>query len=196
MEPNPGPRASITRWSFLADRGCRYLRYRKVRSACKRPPDVPRAIPANPIARLLPLAMVVAARGDDGALFQFGRSRHAQSDVHVLPGDDVGVGAGHAWHMERAAAIAQLRSTRIDAITCNTSTASIKPPLKTANAQHHWRCTGATRSLDTLWTLVGSRRMWERRVRRFGFLSGPIGTRRAATLHQAGGARSRPTRRT
>jgi S-DNA-T family DNA segregation ATPase FtsK/SpoIIIE len=122
------------------------------------PPDVPRATPANPLKWLLPVAMLVAAGGMALLYFTSGASRSpmfmffpAMMLVSVI--GSLAYGSRGARHSE----VDQDRRTYLryldaldDAVT------------RTADAQHlsmHWRHPEP----GSLWTMVGGRRMWERR---------------------------------
>ena len=101
-------------------------------------------------------------RWDDGAVLQLGRRRDTQPDVHVLSGDDAGIGAGHfgLWGARRNRT-AEVNEDRRDYLRY--IEALHQRHRKTADAQHqslHW----SHPEPGSLWTLVGSRRMWERGV--------------------------------
>jgi DNA segregation ATPase FtsK/SpoIIIE, S-DNA-T family len=128
--------------------------------AVEAPPDVPRPVPANPLARLLPVAMIVATVGmmvlyfSSGAsamrnpMFMFFPVMMLVSVLGTLVYGARGAGRGGEINEDRRDYLRY-----IDALN--------QAAAETANAQHaslHWLHPDPY----SLWTLAGSRRMWER----------------------------------
>ncbi|KAA0075671.1 type VII secretion protein EccCa [Mycolicibacterium sp. P9-64] len=123
------------------------------------PPDVPRPAPANPLEWLLPAAMLVAALGMALLYFTSGATRSPMFmmfPVMML----VSVIGSLAYGSHGARRTGELDQDRreylryLDALDDAT--------VRTADAQHlsmHW----SHPDPGSLWTLVGGKRMWERR---------------------------------
>ena len=126
------------------------------------PPDVPRPAPVNPIARLLPVAMVVAVAGMMVVYFSSGAALMRNPMFMFFPVmmlvSTLGTLAYGARGSNRTGEINEDRRDYLRYIEGLHQGIS-----KTADAQHqslHW----SHPEPGSLWTLVGSRRMWERRV--------------------------------
>ncbi len=124
------------------------------------PPEVPRAVPVNPLARLLPVAMVVATVGMMALYFSSGATVMRNPMFMFFPVmmlvSVLGTLAYGAHGGNRTADINQDRRDYLRYIG-----ALDQATLKTADAQHlslHW----SHPEPASLWALVGSRRMWER----------------------------------
>ncbi len=118
------------------------------------PPDVPKLEAANPLVRMMPLAMVIATVGMMAVYFSIRRDDHAQPDVHVLSGDDARLGVGLA-RIRGTRQLARPNSTATAESTCAISTPWIQrsrePPWITGT-----RCGGITPGLRScgLWLVV------------------------------------------
>ncbi|MGH3677759.1 MAG: type VII secretion protein EccCa [Mycobacterium sp.] len=130
--------------------------------AVQAPPDVPHVVPANPLARLLPVAMVVATVGMVVIYFTSGVTAMRNPMFMFFPVmmlvSLLGTVAYGARGTSRAAEINQDRREYLRYL--ETLEQSI---AKTGQAQH------VSLAWDhpdpcALWTLVGGRRMWERRT--------------------------------
>ena len=86
--------ASIVRWSSYASRGFPYRRSRTVRCREGATGDTEGGA-GEPLARLLPVEMIVATVGMMALYFTSGAGS-CQSNVHVLPGHDADVVCRHA----------------------------------------------------------------------------------------------------
>ena len=124
------------------------------------PPDVPRSAPVNPIARLLPVAMVVAVVGMMAVYFSSGAAVMRNPMFMFFPVmmlvSTLGMLAYGARGGNRTGEINEDRRDYLRYIEGLDQAIS-----KTAGAQHlslHW----SHPEPGSLWTLVGSRRMWER----------------------------------
>lgn len=129
----------------------------------RRPPDVPVAEPASPLARLLPVLMLVAVGGMVVLYLSSSTGPGATTSRNpmymVFPVMMVISVLGTVAHTARGRT-AELNAGRrdylryLDAVAVETA--------ETARKQHvsaHWTHPDPT----ALWTLVGGRRMWERR---------------------------------
>jgi S-DNA-T family DNA segregation ATPase FtsK/SpoIIIE len=125
------------------------------------PPEVPRAAPVNPLARLLPVAMVVAAGGMMVLYFTSGAGGPRNPMVMAFPAmmvlSLIGTLVYGARGTTRAAELNQGRGDYLRYLDGVDHAAR-----ETASAQHHsshWTHPDPSH----LWSLVGGRRMWERR---------------------------------
>ncbi len=141
--------------------------------------------------RLLPLAMVVAAVGMMVLYFNSGAAVMRNPMFMFFPVmmlvSVVGSLAYGARGGNRTAEINADRRDYLQYIDILDQSA-----VKNANAQHlalHW----SHPEPGTLWALVGSRRMWERGPGDSDFCQVRLGLGASTPVHQAGGARSRPT---
>lgn len=123
------------------------------------PPEVPHVTPANPLARLLPVAMVVAAGGMMVLYFTSGASGSRSPMYLLFPVMMLLSLVGTLAYGLRGARTAELdqgRRTYLRYVQ-----ALDRAAADTARAQHsssHWRHP----SPDGLWTVAGGARMWER----------------------------------
>ena len=123
------------------------------------PPDVPRPAPANPLTWLMPAAMLVAALGMALLYFTSGTSRSPVFMMFpvMMLASVVGSLAYGSRGARRTGELDQDRREYLrylDALDDAT--------VRTAGAQHrsmHW----SHPDPGSLWTLVGGKRMWERR---------------------------------
>jgi DNA segregation ATPase FtsK/SpoIIIE, S-DNA-T family len=128
----------------------------------KAPPDVPRDVPANPLSRLLPVAMVVATVGMMAIYFTSGATTMRNPMFGFFPVmmlfSLLGTLAVGARGNSRTAEINHDRRDYLRYLESVQHTIS-----KTRDAQ---RVSVAWNHPDpaSLWTLVGGRRMWERRA--------------------------------
>ncbi len=127
------------------------------------PPDVPKALPANPLARLLPVAMLAATGGMTALYFTSGAATTTRGPTFLFfPVMMLASVLGSLAYGTRGANhIAQLNGDRRDYL--GYLDALDQTIAKTAVDQH--------RSLywihpdpEVLWTLPGGRRMWERGI--------------------------------
>jgi S-DNA-T family DNA segregation ATPase FtsK/SpoIIIE len=125
------------------------------------PPEVPKPVPGNPLARLLPVAMLVAAGGMMALYFTSGGGSTSRGPMFMFfPIMMVGSVLGSLVYSTRGAnQNAQLNEGRRDYLDyLDTLDRTI---AETAVDQHrslHWSHPDPA----TLWTLVGGQRMWER----------------------------------
>ncbi|MDT5067590.1 MAG: segregation ATPase FtsK/SpoIIIE, family [Mycobacterium sp.] len=123
------------------------------------PPEVPRPAPANPLTWLMPAAMLVAALGMALLYFTSGTSRSPMFMLFpvMMLVSVVGSLAYGARGTRRTGELDQDRREYLrylDALDDAT--------VRTAGAQH-WSMHWTHPDPASLWTLVGGRRMWERR---------------------------------
>ena len=129
--------------------------------AVKAPPEIPKSVPVNPVARLLPVAMVVATVGMMAVYFTSGAAAVRNPMFVLFPVmmlmSVLGTLAYGGRGANRSAELNEDRQVYLRYIDALDSAVR-----KTTEDQHrslHWSHP-APRSL---WTLVGGRRMWERR---------------------------------
>ena len=127
------------------------------------PPEVPKALPANPLARLLPVAMLVAAGGMMALYFTSGAATTARGPMFMFfPVMMLASVLGSLAYGTRGANhTAQLNEDRRDYL--GYLDALDQAIANTAVDQHrslHW----IHPDPDALWTLPGGRRMWERGI--------------------------------
>jgi S-DNA-T family DNA segregation ATPase FtsK/SpoIIIE len=123
------------------------------------PPDVPRAAPVNPLMWLLPVAMLVAASGMALLYFTSGTNRSPMFMFFpvMMVVSMVGSLAYGSRGSRRTGELDQDRREYLRYLDALDDAAS-----RTAVAQHrsmHWSHPDPA----SLWTLVGGKRMWERR---------------------------------
>ena len=125
------------------------------------PPEIPKALPANPIARLMPVAMLVATGGMMALYFTSGTATSRGPMFMFFPVMMVASVLGSLAYGTRGANhTAQLNEDRSDYL--GYLDALDQTVVKTAADQHrsqHW----VHPDPEALWTLAGGRRMWERR---------------------------------
>jgi S-DNA-T family DNA segregation ATPase FtsK/SpoIIIE len=129
--------------------------------AVEAPPQAPKAVPVNPVARLMPLAMLVAAVGMMAFYFTSGAGSARNPMFLFFPVmmlvsvlGSVAYGARGANHCAELNRDRQSYLRYLDALDVATS--------QVAHDQHRalwW----SHPDPDALWTLVGGPRMWERR---------------------------------
>ena len=127
------------------------------------PPEVPKALPANPLVRLLPLAMLVAAGGMMVLYFTSGVASTTRGPMFMFfPVMMLASVLGSLAYGTRGANhTAQLNEDRRDYL--GYLDALDQTIAKTAVDQHrflHW----IHPDPDSLWRLPGGRRMWERGI--------------------------------
>jgi S-DNA-T family DNA segregation ATPase FtsK/SpoIIIE len=127
------------------------------------PPEVPKAVPANPLARLLPVAMLVAAGGMMALYFTSGAATTTRGPmVMFFPVMMLASVVGSlAFGTRGANQTAQLNQDRRDYLAY--LDALDQTVARAAVDQHrslHW----IHPEPDALWTLPGGRRMWERGI--------------------------------
>jgi S-DNA-T family DNA segregation ATPase FtsK/SpoIIIE len=124
------------------------------------PPDVPRAAPANPLARLLPLVMLVAVGGMAALYFTSGATSRGPTMLLFPAMMAVSALGSVVYGMRGTRRSAELNEDRrrylryLDALD--------DAVVRTARAQHHclhWRHPDPS----ALWSMVGGPRTWERR---------------------------------
>ncbi len=124
------------------------------------PPEVPKALPANPIARLLPVAMLVATGGMMTLYFTSGTATTRGPMFMFFPVMMLASVLGSLAYGTRGTNhTAQLNEDRRDYL--DYLDALDQTAAETATAQHrsqHW----VHPEPEALWTLTGGRRMWER----------------------------------
>ncbi|MFC7673029.1 type VII secretion protein EccCa [Mycolicibacterium sp. GCM10028919] len=123
------------------------------------PPDVPRAAPANPLARLLPLVMLVAVGGMAALYFTSGATSRGPTMLLFPAMMAVSALGSVVYGMRGTRRSAELNEDRrrylryLDALD--------DAVVRTARAQHHclhWRHPDPS----VLWSMVGGPRTWER----------------------------------
>jgi S-DNA-T family DNA segregation ATPase FtsK/SpoIIIE len=127
--------------------------------AVQPPPEAPHVTPANPLARLLPVAMVVAAGGMMVLYFTSGASGPRSPMYLLFPVMMLLSLVGTLAYGLRGARTAELDQGRRDYLRY--VQALDRAAADTAHAQHHsshWRHPWP----DGLWTVAGGARMWER----------------------------------
>jgi S-DNA-T family DNA segregation ATPase FtsK/SpoIIIE len=128
--------------------------------ALEAPPEVPKALPANPIARLLPVGMLVATGGMMTLYFTTGAATTRGPMFMFFPVMMLASVLGSLAYGTRGANhTAQLNEDRRDYL--GYLDALDQTVVKAAADQHrsqHW----VHPDPEALWTLAGGRRMWER----------------------------------
>ncbi|MET4433014.1 type VII secretion protein EccCa [Mycolicibacterium sp. 624] len=125
-----------------------------------RPPDVPRLVPADPISRLLPVVMLIAAGGMAALYFTSGVGSRGPMMLLFPVMMAVSVLGSVAYGMRGTRRTGELNSDRRDYL-CYLAAVD-DAVTRTADAQHHslwW----SHPDPSALWTLVGGERMGERR---------------------------------
>lgn len=125
-----------------------------------RPPDVPRLVPADPMSRLLPVVMLVAAGGMAALYFTSGLGSRGPTMLLFPVMMAVSVLGSVVYGMRGTRRTAELNSDRRDYL-CYLAAVD-DAVTRTADAQHHsswW----SHPDPSALWTLVGGERMGERR---------------------------------
>lgn len=129
--------------------------------ALKALPEVPKALPANPIARLLPVVMLVAMGGMMTLYFTSGTATTRGPMFMFFPVMMLASVLGSLAYGTRGGNhTAELNEDRRDYL--GYLDALDQTVVKTATDQHrsrHW----VHPDPEVLWTLAGGRRMWERR---------------------------------
>jgi DNA segregation ATPase FtsK/SpoIIIE, S-DNA-T family len=128
--------------------------------AVEAPPDMPKSVPVNPLARLLPVGMIIATVGMMALYFTSGGTAMRNPMFMFFPAmmlmSVVGTLAYGARGTNRTAEVNENRRDYLRYIdTLDVATA------KTAEDQHlalHW----SHPEPESLWALVGGQRMWER----------------------------------
>ncbi|HJT91519.1 MAG TPA: type VII secretion protein EccCa, partial [Mycobacterium sp.] len=128
--------------------------------ALEAPPEVPKAVPANPLARLLPVAMIVATIGMMALYVTSGGAAMRNPMFMFFPAmmlmSVVGTLAFSARGTNRTAEINEDRRDYLRYI--DTVDLAIARAANDQQLSLHWRHPEP----DSLWTLVGGIRMWER----------------------------------
>jgi ESX secretion system protein EccC len=126
------------------------------------PPEIPKAQPANPLSRLLPVAMLVATGGMMAVYFTSGSAATRGPMFMFFPVMMLASVVGSLAHGTRGANhTAQLNEDRRDYL--GYLDALDEAVASTAVDQHrslHW----SHPDPKALWTVAGGRRMWERRI--------------------------------
>jgi len=125
------------------------------------PPEVARAVPANPLARLLPVAMIVATVGMIALYFSSGATARNPVFMFFPVMMLVSVLGSVAYAVRGTNRTAEIDQDRRDYLRYIGSLAGTVS--KTADAQHlslMWTHPDPR----SLWSLVGGSRMWERRT--------------------------------
>jgi S-DNA-T family DNA segregation ATPase FtsK/SpoIIIE len=125
------------------------------------PPEVPNALPANPLARLLPLGMLVAGGGMMAMYFTSGAASSTRGPMFMFfPVMMVASVLGSLAHGTRGGNhTVQLNEDRrdylgyLDALDQTLARAAVDQ-----HRSQHW----SHPDPEALWTLAGGRRMWER----------------------------------
>jgi S-DNA-T family DNA segregation ATPase FtsK/SpoIIIE len=124
------------------------------------PPELPKAVPANPLARLLPLAMMVAAVGMMALYFTSGAGAMRNPMFMFFPAmmlvSVVGTLAYGSRGTNRTAEINENRREYLQYI--DTLDVAVTGSAEEQHRSLHW----SHPAPESLWTLVGGSRMWER----------------------------------
>jgi ESX secretion system protein EccC len=128
--------------------------------AVQAPPDIPKAVPANPLARLLPVAMMVAAVGMMTLYFTTGAAGTRSPMFMFFPVmmlmSVVGTLAYGARGSHRTAEVNDDRRDYLRYLD------AVDRIVMEAAEKQHSTLAWSHPEPDTLWTLVGGQRMWER----------------------------------
>ena len=129
--------------------------------AVQAPPDIPKSVPVNPVARLLPVAMAVAAAGMMAVYFTSGAAAMRNPMFVFFPAmmlmSVLGTLAYGARGANRSAELNQGRQHYLRYI--DTLDGAVRRTAEDHHRSLHW----GHPEPGTLWTLAGGRRMWERR---------------------------------
>ena len=129
--------------------------------AVEAPPRVPKLVPVNPLTRLLPAAMLVAALGMMALYFTSGATAMRNPMFMFFPvmmlTSVIGTLAYGARGANRTAEINQDRQSYLRYI--DTLDSAISAATEDQRRSTRWRHPDP----ESLWTLAGGRRMWERR---------------------------------
>jgi S-DNA-T family DNA segregation ATPase FtsK/SpoIIIE len=124
------------------------------------PPDLPKAVPANPLTRLLPVAMMVAAVGMMALYFTSGAGAMRNPMFMFFPAmmlvSVVGTLAYGSRGTNRTAEINENRREYLRYI--DTLDVAVTGSAEEQHRSLHW----SHPAPESLWTLVGGSRMWER----------------------------------
>ncbi len=145
------------------------------------PPDVPRDVPGSPLSRLLPVAMVVATVGMMVIYFTSGASSMRNPMFMFFPVMMLGSLLGTVMSGARGGSrVAEINQDRRDYLQYLASLDSLI--VDTAEAQR-LSLSWSHPDPGSLWTLIGHRRMWERRPGDidFGHVRLGTGTQRLST---------------
>jgi DNA segregation ATPase FtsK/SpoIIIE, S-DNA-T family len=145
------------------------------------PPDVTQDVPGNPLSRLLPAVMIVATAGMMGIYFTSGASAMRNPMFMLFPvmmlASLLGTVASGARGGSRIAEINQDRRDYLRYLASLDST--IEKTIEEQRLSLSW----SHPDPGSLWTMVGGRRMWERRTgdADFGHVRVGLGTRCLST---------------
>ncbi|MEH3141733.1 MAG: type VII secretion protein EccCa [Mycobacterium kyogaense] len=130
------------------------------RIALEAPPPLPEATPVNPVARLMPVAMIVAMVGMSALYLRSGASTSRSPMFLVLPAMMLVSLIGMLVHGGRGGArTAEINAQRADYLRyLDTVDAAVHSGAAT---QHRWMYRHHP-DPDALWPLVGTRQMWQR----------------------------------
>jgi DNA segregation ATPase FtsK/SpoIIIE, S-DNA-T family len=149
--------------------------------AVQAPPDVPRLVSANPLARLLPVAMVVAMVGMMVIYFTSAAPAMRNPMFMFFPVMMlVSLLGTMAYGVRGTSRAAEINQDRRDYLRyLDTLERSISKTYQAQHASLAWNHPDPC----TLWTLVGGRRMWERRTDDvdFGHVRVGLATQRLST---------------
>ena len=125
------------------------------------PPEVPRDVPGNPLSRLLPVAMVVATVGMMVLYFTSGASAMRNPMFMFFPVMMLGSLLGTVVSGTRGGSrVAELNQDRRDYLRY---LASLDSAIVDTAERQRLSLAWNNPEPDLLWTMVGGRRMWERR---------------------------------
>ncbi|MCT7658116.1 type VII secretion protein EccCa [Mycobacterium deserti] len=153
--------------------------------AVEAPPALPKSPPVNPIARLLPVAMLVAAVGMMAFYFTSGAGSARSPMFMFFPVmmlvSVLGTVAYSARGGNRTAEVNQGRQTYLRYLD------TVDSAIVETTAQERRSLQWSHPDPDTLWELIGTRRMWERVPvdDDFGSVRLGLGDRRLSTVLKA-----------
>jgi DNA segregation ATPase FtsK/SpoIIIE, S-DNA-T family len=127
--------------------------------AVERPPELPKSAPANPMTRLLPIAMVVATVGMMALYVRSGAGIARNPAYLLFPLMMLASALGSLAYGARGTGRAELDESRRDYLRYLDEVDDTA--ARAADAQHRSSCWNHPEP-RTLWTLVGTARMWER----------------------------------
>ena len=126
----------------------------------KAPPDVPRDVPGNPLSKLLPVAMVVATVGMMVIYFTSGATAMRNPMFMFFPVMMLVSLLGTVAFGARRSRTAEINQDRRDYLRY---LESLEHAISKTHDAQRVSLAWSHPEPDSLWTLVGGRRMWERR---------------------------------
>ncbi len=126
----------------------------------EKPPDIPKVVPVNPLARLAPLAMLVAAGGMMAVYFTSGASPMRNPMFMFFPVMMLSSVIGTLAYGRGANRTAEINEDRRNYLRyLDTLDSAIAATTDDQRLSLRW----SHPEPEDLWTLIGGQRMWERR---------------------------------